>query len=318
MSHTKRTFVRGILAALLCLLLPPCPPTANAAEAAPIKHRFLLLDESRSQILYVDQFDPAKSWQIPVEGGPAWGLQLVGGNRALVALPQKGGFREYDLTTRKAVRERFDKKRYAGAISAIRLPDGRTVLSCDRKFARVFLFDAQDKEIAAWEFPKATTTRQIRRTPRNTLLFGGNTNQIYEISLEGKLLRTVQIPDAKHIYQTIELPDGNLLAACGYAGFLAEMDKNGKMLSRKGGRPEPKGLKYIFMSQFHRLKNGNTVIATWTGHKRNDSRKGQQLVEFAPDGKVVWKWHDPEKAGSIHAVIVMDDLDPAQFHDLTL
>jgi hypothetical protein len=32
---------------------------------------------------------------------------------------------------------------------------------------------------------------------------------------------------------------------------------------------------------------------------------------FAPDGKLLWSWHDPKFAGTIHRVTVMDDLDVA-------
>ncbi|MDR1498518.1 MAG: hypothetical protein LBS59_09005 [Puniceicoccales bacterium] len=317
--HYTTTMTRTALTCLTLIFTLFAHTTAAPEPApAPIKHRFLLLDESRSQFNYVDQFNPANSWQLTVKDGPAWGLQLVGNNRALVALPKKGGFREYDLSTRKIVREHTNKKRYNNAISAIRLPDGRTVLVCDKSPARLFLFDPQDKEIASWEFPEIITPRQIRRTHRNTLLLGSGPNIINEISLEGKILRKLRLPGAKYIYQAIELPNGNLIASGGYGGFLAEIDKNGTLINRKGGRPEPKGLRYIFISQFHLLKNGNTIVATWTGHRRNDSNKGQQIVEFDPSGKVVWQWHDPAKVGSVHAVIATDDLDPTQFHDLTL
>jgi hypothetical protein len=71
------------------------------------------------------------------------------------------------------------------------------------------------------------------------------------------------------------------------------------------------------MSQFQTLKNGHLVVATWTGHGANDSEKGQQVVEFDSNGHVVWTWHDPKLAGSIHGVIILDDLDTKNFYDDT-
>ncbi|MDR0871485.1 MAG: hypothetical protein LBN39_11910 [Planctomycetaceae bacterium] len=298
---------------LLCFCFVLFCSFVSAAE--PVKHKLLLLDESRGQMLYVDQTASEKNWCIALEGGKAWGLQLTGDNRVLVAMPTQGGYREYDLTTQKVVREKFDKNRYGGAMSAIRLPDGRTVLACDRDGAGFFVFDEGDKEIAAWNFQKFIKIRQIRRTNRDTLLFGSNTDKIYETDLTGKILKETTLPDAQYIYQISELPNGNKLAAAGYGGFLAEIDKDNNAVKRWGGKPEPAGLLFYFMSQFQVLKNGNIVAATWTGHGADDSKKGQQVAEFAPDGKVVWTWHDPQLAGSIHGVIVLDDLDTKQFYN---
>jgi hypothetical protein len=293
-----------ILSAVVCLLSFCTIP----GEAEPIRHKVLLLDEARSQMLYIDQFDLEKTWCIKVDEGPAWGLQLLDGNRALTALPKKGGFREYDLTSRKIVREVCDAVRYAGAISALRLPDGRTVLACEQGHVRIFLLDTDGKEIAAWDFPDLKGIRQIRQTAANTLLFGSNTDWVHEISLQGEIVRKFQLPDAKYTYQISELPNGHLLVAAGYAGFLAEVDKQNNTVRRWGGRPEPEGLVYIFMSQFQILENGHLVVATWTGHHTDDSEKGQQLVEFDTEGNVVWTWHDSSLAGSVHSLIVMDEI----------
>ena len=306
------SFSFAVLASCLALSALCASPTAAGGEnvptsAASIRHRLLMLDESRSQLIHVDEFDPGKNWTVKIEGGPAWGIQLLDGTRALVAIPKKGGFREYDLKTRQAVREKFDAKRYSGAVGALRLANGQTVLGCEGRSVRIFLFDAQDAEVAVWNFPKVKSLRQIRQTSRGTLLFGSNSDRVFEISMEGKILREVQVPGAKYNYQVSELPNGNWLTAAGYGGFLAEVDKEGKVVRRWGGRPEPQGLRYIFMSQFQVLGNGNILVATWTGHGHRDSDKGQQLVEFTPEGQVVWKWHDRRLAGSIHSVVVLDE-----------
>jgi hypothetical protein len=63
------------------------------------------------------------------------------------------------------------------------------------------------------------------------------------------------------------------------------------------------------------LKNGDIVVCNWTGHGAKDGEKGAQILQFDPSGKVVWKWHDPVRAGSIHGVIIMDDLDPTVLND---
>ena len=65
------------------------------------------------------------------------------------------------------------------------------------------------------------------------------------------------------------------------------------------------------------LKSGNIVVANWTGHGSADSAKGSQILQFNPRGEVVWHWHDPERAGSVHGVIILDDLDTRVLNDDT-
>ena len=293
---------------------------ATTFAAEPVKHRLLLSDESRFQLLYVDEIEPENNWVIKagdkIGGGDCVrDMQFVGNNRMLTAVPMSGGFREYDLATRNIVREVTNSPRYRNSMTAVRMPDGRTLLGCDQECVRIFVIDAEGRETNVLEFPQFKVIRLMRRTSRDTFLFGTNTDHVVEIDLKGNVLRDVHVPDAEHVYQVIELANGNLLCAAGYGGFLAEIDRDDKIVKKYGGNPPPEGLLYYFMSQFQVLKNGHLVVSTWTGHDPNDSDKGQQLVEFDNDGNVIWTWHDPKLAGSIHGAIVRDELDPQRFHD---
>ncbi len=60
------------------------------------------------------------------------------------------------------------------------------------------------------------------------------------------------------------------------------------------------------------LPGGHTVTTTWNGHGADDSRTGPQLIEFDEQGEIVWQWHDPERAGSLLSVLVLDRLDTEQ------
>jgi hypothetical protein len=313
---------RLALAAVLLLVAPAAFAQTNADTAAP-KHKILLLDESRPQVLFIDQSQPQNDWSFPIKGGRgsthAWGFQLIGNDRILCAMKELGGYREYELKTGKVVKEVLNARRYGNAGGAVRFPDGRTVLSADkRRTGQIFVFDKDGNETATWSFPELAGVRQIRRTARNTLLAGGSTRFVYEISLEGKILRKTHVPNASQIFQASELTNGNLIVSAGYGKFLAEVTWEGKVVRHFGsdsGFPAPEGLRIVFASQFHILKNGNIVLASWTGHGANDSTKGTQVAEFSPDGKLVWKWHDPKRAGSIHGVYILDDLDTKNFHD---
>ena len=276
----------------------------NQASSKP---RFYALDESRFQILYVDQNESANDRVIPLEFG-CRDLQQVDGNRLLIGVGAgEAGFREYDLSTRKIVREVKNAKYAAGSTTALRLPDGRTLISAAHDPNDFYIIVANDKESAHFSIPGLNTVRCTRLTPRGTILFGSNEDHLYEATLDGKIVRDIRIPGAKYIYCCIEKENGNLLAATGYACFIAEIDKDGKIVktwgNKPGGEPDPK---YHFFASVQLLKNGNLFVANWTGHGAKDSDKCPQIYEFDEQGNIVWSWHDPALAGSIHNAIKLE------------
>ncbi|MDR1924668.1 MAG: hypothetical protein LBQ66_09850 [Planctomycetaceae bacterium] len=309
-----------VLFVLFCLMLL-CPPVSLAQEQvaqdqqSQIKHKMIMLDESRKQILYVDQFEPKNDWVIKLTDGGVWDVQLIGNNRILVALYELGGFREYDLTTRKVVREVIDKK-YKRTLTAIRFTDGRTLLGCNvNRGYQFFLLDAEGKLAKELPHVKDTEIRIARRTPRDTIVFGCKNDWVTEIDLDGKIVREFKVDGAKHIYHVAENAKGNLLVSAGYGCFVAEYDKQNNIVKKWGGLPAPKNHTFIFFSKFQTLKNGNLVVATWTGHGTNDSSKGVQLAEFDNNANLVWTWHNPKIAGSINNVIILDESDTNKLYE---
>ena len=272
-------------------------------SAEEIKHRFLALDESRAQILYVDQFDPSKNWVITGLAGNR-DMQLVDGKIVIGLFA--GGFAEYDFATQRLLREVIDPRYKSGSVAAYRLQDGRTLLTSAQSTSRVALLDAEGKELLTALFPNTKVIRCARMTPRGTVLFGCNDNHVIEGTLDGKVVRDIEIQDARHIYMVEELPSGNFLAATGYGGFFVELDKDGKIVRKVGGKPGPEGIGINFFGGIQMLKNGNVVVANWTGHGANDSEKGVQILEYDSTGNIVWQWHDPKNAGSIHNVVVVE------------
>jgi hypothetical protein len=113
------------------------------------------------------------------------------------------------------------------------------------------------------------------------------------------------------------LPNGNLLLSNGYDAALWEIDSDAAIVRTLGGksRPELASLGLYFFGGMQILKNGDIVVSNWTGHGATDSVKGVQLLQFDREGKVVWTWHDPQRAGSIDGVIVLDDLNPRVLND---
>jgi hypothetical protein len=307
LSVMKNTLWRTVL------LGGACCWAAGAAETngPAIRHRFLAEDESRSQLLFVDQVDPSQSWVIKFPERYR-DYQLVGGNR--IMLNTGTGFREYDLKSQQLAREVKDPA-FANITTARRLPDGRTILGGNQKGITFYELSPDDKILRTANFPALNTLRLLRLSPRGTLLFGASGNRAVEANLDGRILREVGVEGAKHIYQVLEQPDGDWLVATGYGASIVELDRDGKVLRKLGGAPAPAGLWLNFFCGFQVLKNGNIVVCNWTGHDAKDSTKAPQLLEYAPDGKIVWQWHDADGAGSLHGVLVLDDLDTGLLND---
>jgi len=290
MRNTLIVFILGVLS------------VGTAWSEEKINHRFLALDESRFQILYVDQFDSTKNWAFEVAGSRD--MQLVD-DKIVIGLFD-GGFAEYDFATQKLLRKVVDPKYKAGSVSACRLKDGRTLIASDQSPIRITMLDAEGKELSSAVFPNKTIVRCARVTKRDTVLFGCNENHIIEAKLDGTVIRDIEIPDVKHAYMVDELPNGNLVAVGGYGGFFVELDKDGKIVRKVGGTPGPEGIGIYFFASVQALKNGNILVANWTGHGANDGEKGVQILEYDSTGNIVWQWHDPKNAGSIHNAIVLE------------
>lgn len=292
---------------LLLLIMPLV--AGSLLRAAEITHRFLAVDESRDQLLHVDQADPAKNWTIKLPGKHR-DIQLVGKQVAMLSSPD--GYGEYRLTDQKLVKQ---VKGYPGTQAARRLADGRTVLACNVEGVTLFELGADDKLIRKVSF-KSGATRLVRFTPQGTWLIGSG-NQVLEGDWTGKAERILVPAPSSWAYQSLRLANGNLLVAGGYNSTIFELDTKGAVVKTLGGKqaPEAKSLGYHFCAGLQILKNGDIVVCNWTGHGPQDSAKGAQLLQFNPAGQLVWKWHDPQRAGSLIAVIVLDDLDTAVLND---
>ena len=72
----------GLMVPVMAAAMPDAKP---AAASSAIKHRFVATDESRKQLLLVDQSDPSKDWTVPLPGNRD--IRLIGADRVLVSVP---------------------------------------------------------------------------------------------------------------------------------------------------------------------------------------------------------------------------------------
>ncbi|MDD4870102.1 MAG: hypothetical protein PHR77_06045 [Kiritimatiellae bacterium] len=304
----------GVIFFLVCFSVlsaekEPAEPSIKIPQSS-IKHRFLLEDESRFQVVYVDQNDPSKTWAITFPGRYR-DYQLIGGNKIILSTGE--GYREYSMDTKQMTKE---VKGFPGTRFARRRNNGTTVIGGDVKDGvEITELDSQDRILRKANF-KCGSIRLGRFTPQGTLLFGSG-DRLVEGTLDGRIVKDLKVEGCKNVYQALRRPDDHLLVATGYSSDLVELDAEGKVLKRFGGMsaPEARDLGYHFFSGFQVLKNGNIVVSNWSGHAPKDSEKGVQLVEFNPEGKLVWAWHDAQIAGSIHGVIILDDIDCSVLND---
>ncbi len=304
------TAVRGIRRLHAAVLLAMF--AFGAAKVSAVDHRFLAVDESRAQLHLVDQRNPNQSWTLKLPER-CRDYQLIGNHELL--LSSTTGYYVYNLTNRALVKQLHDP-RFEGAASVRRLADGRTLLGCNQNGITLFELGPDDALLRTAKFPELNTLRLMRRSPAGTLFFGANGNLVIEADLTGKTLARFTLPEpAKHIYQILRLPNGNLLAAAGYGHYLAEIDPAGKIVKRIDGASLPPETHPNFWCGYQVLKNGNTVLCNWTGHDAGDSTKAPQIIEFDSTGRLVWSWHNPTLAGTIHGVVVLDDLDPTVLND---
>ena len=283
---------------------------ANIVQAEQIKHKFLATDESGKQLLYVDEFNSSNDWTIPLQGNRD--ICLISPERCLVSVP--GGYREYAVKTGKMVKEviipqmKDVKGRGGNSWSMVRRPDGTTFLGYQQA---VFELDKNDKVVREIKISAGGYFRLLRMSKEGHFLFTSGATKIKEIDNNGKLVKEVDllqsVSGAKKPYFAGRLDNGHTLVSTGYGASLLEFDQDWKLVMTLGGKGKIPGVDYtLFFAQVQQLQNGNYMIAHWTGHKKADSKKAPQVLEMTRDGKVVWKWHDPKRAGSIHGIAVIE------------
>ncbi|MBI9017634.1 MAG: hypothetical protein JEZ07_10290 [Phycisphaerae bacterium] len=282
------------LAILLVLIV------LSTAGAQTIRHRFLAKDESRSQLHYVNQLDPSQDWTIKLEKG-CRDIRLLGKDRVLVSFAD--GYGEYDLNNQQQL-IRIKNEEYRNTETATRLDNGNTILGANRDGITFFELDPAGEFIRKVNFPNLNTIRLMRLSPEGNFMFGANTDHVIEANWQGEILVDFTVEGAKHIYWVKKLEQDRYRISTGYGATIEDITTKDKKLKRKGN---PK--KYNFFSRPFELDNDNIVVSHWTGHGYDDSVKGPQILEFDSKGKVVWQWHDPKRAGTIHGVIVLDQYD---------
>lgn len=127
---------------------------------------------------------------------------------------------------------------------------------------------------------------------------------VREYDADGKVVLTIPAEGGPH--SAARLPNGNTLISCGDrpgGARIFEVDNSGKTIWQVQGDELP-GITLKFIAGFHRLPNGNTVIANWLGH--GQFGKAPHVIEITPDKRVVWTSANHEKMRTVSSVQVLD------------
>jgi hypothetical protein len=178
----------------------------------------------------------------------------------------------------------------------------------------VIELDSGDREVRRTQFA-GDYVRLIRQTNDGTYLMSCN-DRIREGAPDGTYLRDFPVDGFYHAWKALRLPNGHLIVTAGYGAFVVELDANGAVVRKFGGKESvAESVHPFFYATFQLLPNGNLVLANWQGHGAGKGDCGKQLLEFSPAGEIVWSWSQAEMISSLQGVLVLDGLDTAKLHD---
>jgi hypothetical protein len=278
-----------------------------------IQHDFIAIDEGHATLLHIDERDQSKNWIVPIGQPRARDMQLIGNNRILIG--HHRGYTEFDITLGRPLKE---FALLEGVTAVRRQPNGHTIIAgvdiSGMKGVVVLELDENDKELHHALFP-GDYVRLIRQTEQGTYLMSCN-DRIREGSVDGDYLREFPVEGFYHAWKSLRLPNGNLIVTAGYGAFVVELDPNGKIVRKFGGKGQvPGNIRPFFYAMFQLLENGNIVLVNWQGHGPGFGGSGVQLLEFNPTGQIVWTWSKPELISSLQGILVLDGLDTSKLHD---
>lgn len=299
-------------------------------RADPIRHDFIAIDEGMSNLFRVDEGDASKNWLVHIGKPHPRDMQLEGGGKLLIS--HDHGYSEYDISNGAQL---TDVSTFHDVSSARRLPNGDMLVAgvdfdgVKKNKSDNALGDPAGRHVLVVEYdPQGRQVRRttyvgdylrlIRITAAGTFLFSCNT-VFKEGDENGNFIsREFHADGFKHAWKAIRLANGNTLTSAGYGAFMAEFDPEARLIRKFGAADQvPPDVHPYFYGLFQLLSNGDVVVANWQGHGPGHGGQGAQLIEFDPQGRIVWRWDNSQHAvfSSIQGVLVLDGLDPALRYD---
>ncbi|HET6336582.1 MAG TPA: hypothetical protein VFG30_25340 [Polyangiales bacterium] len=300
--------------------------SAGAPASSPVEvghpQRFIasVHGGNADKLVYVVVGDPKQNWELAVPDG-IQDFQLIGNNKLLVGYKFNFGYLEVDLATHKIdlqVRD-FLTRDQAILTSVKRLASGHTLIMAQR------LEGSAATDLEVWEvdndkkvYEKRTfkgccgNLRVVRLTAEGHFLVGAD-SALVELDETGKEVARMTTGGSP-TYMGLKTSDGSYYATNGHGGQLLAFASGGQRRVVGGkGSVSAQTVTIYQPGQFQILQNGHIVMTNWTAE---NGGKGQQLVEYDPEGNLVWSWDDPVvRPQGMETLVVLDNLDPAVLND---
>ncbi len=188
------------------------------------------------------------------------------------------------------------------------LPDGKAMILRNGSPPQLMEFDTTTGTLEK-TLPVPTTTKNVhgqfrvaRKTSRGTYLLPYySENKVCELDEDGKVTRTIS--NIPHPFKAELLDSGNILIACGIGKQVLEVAPDDTVVWKIAADELP-GEPLNFVAGIQRLPNGNTLFVNWAGHVAHAPTA--QMLEVAPDKKIVWKFNDRKNFSALSSVMVLD------------
>ncbi|KGD54736.1 hypothetical protein DP49_5094 [Burkholderia pseudomallei] len=244
------------------------------------------------------------TWTLDLADFPlARDMQRLDEDRVLVGYDR--GFFELDLRTGRVL---SDCGRWKEVTAVTRLADGSTLvtgMNLDGQDGVNVLIVSPDGEIVRSARRDGDYVRLMRTTPQNTYLLCTN-DHIKETTADLVELRRFSAPGFEHAWKAERLGDGSTLVSAGYGGFMAVFDASGTLVRRFGAAEQvPDAIAPFFYASYVFLPDGDLLVANWQGHGPDNGHKGQQLLRFDLDGRLLATWSAPDRISSLQGLLLL-------------
>jgi hypothetical protein len=147
--------------------------------------------------------------------------------------------------------------------------------------------------------------RHIRMTRKGTFLVAHlDLGKVVEYDQNGKEVWSVAAPSA---WAAVRLKIGNTLISGNQHGYVREVNPKGETVWEIDKDDLP-GILLHTVQEVSRLANGNTLINNWVGSVPTAEWPSVvQLIEVAPDKKVVWALRDWSVLGPASSTQLLDE-----------
>jgi hypothetical protein len=304
---------------------PAAPPDSSALPAWKdhARRRFLFFDEAGFMLHYVDITKPTEGWSVKIKNASR-DLQVIGNNRVLVGTGV--GWTEVDITTGEIKKQ---ITRYDSLLDAQRMPNGNTLLAgvdiAGSKGVVLLEVDSNTADIKKKiVYPELNYLRCVRWTKQGTFL-GIQSNLVWEGDANGKVLWKKSI-SAWHGWKALRMPDGSTVVSSGGEATIVILDEQRNIKKIIGGKP-PAGTMVApgltsgqispkFFADLRVLPSGNFLVMNARVHA-DDSATSIQVLEYSPDGKLVWWWkqNPTTRFRQLESVMPLDGLDTRYLYD---